>query len=65
MPVSNKITVREDADGIVKRHRFDIQRRQDGFFIRECGVVITGDLCREDDAHVAQIDIDSSQVRST
>ena len=47
---------------VVKRHGFNIERAQDGFLVDQVRVVSAGVARRQDDTHLAEIDIDRSQV---
>ena len=49
---------------VAERHGLDVEGGQDGFLVCQGGVVIGGDFGREDDAHVAQVDVDRSEVGS-
>jgi len=52
----------QQADGVVERHRFDVERTQDRFFVDEVAVVSNRVASRQNDAHVTQVDMNCSQV---
>ena len=55
----------QHSDRVVERHGFDVERRQNGFLVGQRGVVVAGNFGRQYDAHVAQIDVDGTQVGPT
>ena len=60
-----KITMRKNADCVVKGHGLDVERGEDGLLVGQRGIVVAGHLGWKDDAHVTQIDVDGPQVGST
>ena len=60
-----RFTVGQHSDRVVERHGFDVERRQNGFLVGQRGVVVAGNFGRQYDAHVAQIDVDGTQVGPT
>lgn len=52
----------QEPDAVVKLHGLDVERRQDAFFVLQRRVVNIVLIGRQDDAHVAQVDVDGSQV---
>jgi len=52
----------QQTASVIKRHGFDIERAQDGFLVDQVCVVGARVACRQNDAHVAEVDIDRSQV---
>ena len=52
----------QQADGVVERHRLDVERAEDRLLVDEVAVVGDRVARRQDDAHVAQVDVHRSQV---
>ena len=52
----------EKAGGIVERHRLDVERAQDRLLVDEVRVVGVGVARRQDDAHLAHVDVHGAQV---
>ena len=50
------------TDRVVEGHGLDVEGGEDGLLVGHGGVVVRGDLGREDDAHVAEVDVDRPQV---
>jgi len=52
----------QEADSVVERHRLDVERAQDRLLVDEVVVVGARVASRQNDAHVAQVDVNRSQV---
>ena len=58
------VSVVDSANGVVKCHGLDVEAGQDGLLVGHGGVIMGGHLGTQDDTHVTQVDVDSSQVGS-
>ena len=47
---------------LLKLHGLDVERGEDGLLVGQGGVLVVGDLGREDGTHVAEVHIDGPQV---
>ena len=54
----------QESDAVVKMHGLDVERRQDALLVLQRGVVDVVLIGRQDHAHVAQVDVDSPEVRA-
>ena len=52
----------QQSDGVVERHRLDVERAEDRFLVDQVAVVGDRVTRRQDDTHVAQIDVHRAQV---
>ena len=52
----------QQSGGVVEGHRLDVEGAQDRFFVDEVAVFAGRVASGEDDAHVAQVDMDSAQI---
>ena len=60
----SQLTLAEDSDGVIKGHGLDVERGEDGLLVSQRGILVGWNFSWEDDAHITEIDVDSSQVRS-
>lgn len=55
----------QEPDAVVKLHGLYVERRQDALLVLQRGVVNVVLIGRQDDTHVAQVDVDGPQIRPT
>lgn len=50
----------QDSNAVIKLHRFDVEWRQDAFLVLQRSVINIILIGWQDDAHVTEVDVDSS-----
>lgn len=55
----------QDPNAVIKLHGFDVEWRQDAFFVLQWCIINIVLIGWQNDTHVAEVDVDSSQICPT